>query len=381
MGEHESFMEEALGLARLGRGWTSPNPVVGAVIVKGGKVVGRGWHREFGGPHAEVLALREACQRAKGAVLYCTLEPCNHTGKTPPCTRALIRAGIARVVLGSRDPNPAAAGGVAALQSAGISLSTGVCEDKCHKLNAPFFKWVSTGLPLVSVKWAMSADGKIATAQRDSKWITQEEARRLAHRLRAQHDAVLVGIGTLLADGPQLNCRLVSAGAGGRAPKQPLRVILDTFARTPTDAPLWNVPDAGAVIVACGHGAPKQRIAALRAKGAGIIQCAAEQERLPVREVLRALAQRGVLSVLVEGGGEVLGAVLDGGLADMAYVFVAPKVIGGREGIPAVGGKGVSRIAEAHALRGPTVHALGEDVLICGVLSAWEYEREPIMDK
>jgi len=375
MGEHESFMEEALRLARQGRGWTSPNPVAGAVVVQGGKIVGRGWHREFGGPHAEVLALGEARQSARGAVMYCTLEPCNHTGKTPPCVKALIRAGIAKVVLGAKDPNPVAAGGATALRAAGITVSTGVCEEQCRKQNAPFFKYIATGLPLVTVKWAMSADGKIATARRDSKWITQAEARALVHRLRAQHDAVLVGIGTVLSDAPLLNCRLADAGGGGRAAKQPRRVILDTFARTPVDAPLWTAQDAGPVIVACGDGAPRERVAALRAKGADIIQCAAEQDRLPMKEVLAALGKRGVLSVLVEGGGETLGAVVDAGLADMAYVFVAPTVIGGRGGIPAVGGTGVSRMAEAHALRGSSVHTLGQDVLMCGALSSWEYER------
>jgi len=367
-------------LARLGRGWTSPNPVVGAVIVKAEKIVGHGWHKEFGGPHAESMALQAAGEAARGATLYCTLEPCNHTGKTPPCAPAVIQAGITRVVLGAPDPNPVAAGGLAALRSAGIDVSTGVCEDECRRLNAPFFKHVATGLPLVSVKWAMSADGKIATAQRDSKWITGTAARALAQRLRAQHDAVLVGIGTVLADAPRLNCRVPGVPNAGKGPKQPRRVILDACARTPLEAPLWTAPDAGPVIVACGSAAPAEGVAALRAKGADIIQCQAEQGRLPLKEVLAALAERGVLSVLIEGGGEVLGSVLDAGLADMGYVFIAPKIIGGREGIPAVGGTGAARVAEAQTFRDAKVRVLGKDVFISGVLSAWEYERGPILE-
>lgn len=365
-------MHEALCLARRGRGWVSPNPVVGAVVVSAGRIVGRGWHKAFGGPHAEVSALQEAGELARGATLYCALEPCSHTGKTPPCVQAVTRAGIATVVLGAPDPNPLAAGGADALRAAGVAVVTGVCEDECRALNAPFFKHVATGLPLVSVKWAMSADGKIANARGDSKWITSDEARAWAHRLRAQHDAVLVGIGTLLKDAPLLTCRL------DVPVRQPRRVVLDARARTPLDAPLWAAPNGGPVVIACGTDAAAERVAALRAGGADVIQCGAEGGRLPLRPVLTALAERGVLSVLAEGGSEVLGSVLDGNLADMAYVFIAPKVVGGSGSVPAVGGRGVNCVADALALRAVRVRTVGQDVLLSGVFGAWEYEREPL---
>src|SRR4051812_9970720 len=190
---HEAFLDEALALAARGLGWVSPNPMVGALVVKNGKVIGRGWHKQFGGPHAEIFALQEAGIEARGATLYCTLEPCNHTGKTPPCVQAVLRAGIAEVVLGARDPNPVAAGGADALREAGVKVITDVRVNECRALNAAFFKHTATGLPLVSLKWAMTADGKIATASGDSKWISGEAAREYAHRLRAEHDAVLVG--------------------------------------------------------------------------------------------------------------------------------------------------------------------------------------------
>lgn len=375
MRTHENFMQAALQLARRGRGWTSPNPVVGALVVKNNKIAGRGWHQKFGGPHAEVLALQAAGPAARGATLYCTLEPCNHQGKTPPCVQAVLRAGIAKVVLGSLDPHPLAAGGLKALRAAGIQVGTGVCAEECRRLNAPFFKYVTTGLPLVSVKWAMSADGKIATRQRDSKWITGPQARALARRLRAEHDAVLVGIGTVLADSPRLNCRPADAGSGGRSFKQPWRVILDSQARTPLAAPLWQARGAGPVLVVCGSTAPKKRLAALRAKGAGIIQCGGAAERLPLKEVLAALGKRGILSVLAEGGSEVLGSLLDAGLADMAYVFIAPRILGGREGLTAVSGRGLARVGQARLWRAIQVRMVGADVLVSGALSKWEYER------
>jgi diaminohydroxyphosphoribosylaminopyrimidine deaminase/5-amino-6-(5-phosphoribosylamino)uracil reductase len=380
MSEHSTFLLEALKLARLGRGWTSPNPVVGAVVVKDGAIVGRGWHKAFGGPHAEVFALQEAGERARGATLYCTLEPCTHTGKTPPCTQAVIKAGISTVVLGARDPNPVAAGGVASLRSAGITVITGVCENECHKVNAPFLKHVATGLPLVTVKWAMTADGKIATPRGESKWITGEPARASAHVLRGQHDAVLVGIGTVLADRPSLNCRHTrqTETSAPPAPKQPRRVILDTNARAPLDAPLWSVADAGPVVIVCGAEAPSERVAALRAKGAEVIALQTEQGRLPIRGVLAALGARGVLSVLIEGGSQVLGAVLDARLADMACVFVAPRIIGGKESVPAVGGAGVGHMADALNLQSLEVCRAGRDVLISGTLSPWEYDRQAL---
>ncbi len=369
--QDNALMDEALALAAKGGAWVSPNPMVGALVVRDGQIVGRGWHQRHGGPHAEVFALREAGEQARGATLYCTLEPCNHTGKTPPCAQAVIAAGIARVVLGARDPNPVAAGGLATLRAAGIDVLTGVRENECKLLNAAFFKVVRTALPLVSLKWAMSADGKIATATRDSKWISSAASRQFAHALRAQHDAVLVGIGTLLADGARLTCRV--PGDAQTAMRQPRRVILDSLARTPLDAPIWGEPDGGAVMIVTGPSAPAERLAALRARGAEILSLDSQAPHPPLRAVLEGLARQKIQSVLVEGGSQVLGAFRDSQLADRAYIFIAPKIIGGADALTPVGGNGAARVSEAPALSEISVERIGDDVLLRGRLGNWSW--------
>ncbi|HEY3320895.1 MAG TPA: bifunctional diaminohydroxyphosphoribosylaminopyrimidine deaminase/5-amino-6-(5-phosphoribosylamino)uracil reductase RibD [Planctomycetota bacterium] len=389
MPTHAEFIEQALTLAEQGRGWVSPNPMVGALVVHDGQIAGRGWHQQFGGPHAEVFALQDAGPRARGATLYCTLEPCDHTGKTPPCVNAVIKAGIKTVVLGARDPNPVAAGGIATLREAGIDVITGVGEDACKLLNAAFFKVVSRRLPLVSLKWAMSADGKIATATGDSKWISNEASREIGHRLRAEHDAILVGIRTLLADGSRLTCRKKNMGPGGTgnlaeqeaAPpacpchtvRQPRRVILDSSARTPLDAPLWEEADGGPVIVFAASTADSERVSALQARGAEVILLRPTARGLPLRGVLEALVQRGVLSVLVEGGSAVLGSFVGENLADRAYIFVAPKIIGGSEAPGPVGGEGAEKISAAQSLSNVSVQTQGGDVLLSGRLGTWDW--------
>lgn len=369
---HDKFMKEALRLALRGQGWVSPNPMVGAIVVKNGKITGKGWHRQFGGPHAEIFALKNSGAVSKGATLYCTLEPCAHSGKTPPCVESLIQAGIKTVVLGASDPNPTAGGGAKRLQAAGIEVITGICELECKRLNAHFFKSVMTGLPLVSVKWAMTADGKIATACGDSKWVSSDESRSFGHVLRSQHDAILIGMGTLLADGPLLTCR----HATQRNVRQPLRVILDSQARTPLNAPIWSAKNGGPVTIACSASAPASRRKALQKIGADLIICSGiGKGRLPIREVLSALTRRGVLSVLVEGGSNVLGSFVDAGLVDRAYVFIAPKILGGSKSMTAVGGKGVNRIADALALQSVKIQQLGPDILISGMVGSWVWNR------
>ena len=369
MSTHDAFIDEALALAVRGRGFVSPNPMVGALVVKDGRIVGRGYHQEFGGPHAEIFALREAGELARGATLYCTLEPCNHFGKTPPCAHAVIAAGVQTVVLGARDPNPDAKGGVEALRAAGIEVVTGVRERECRELNAAFFKRVRTGLPFITLKWAMSADGRIATVTGDSKWITSETAREHAHGLRAQHDAVLAGIGTLLADGSRLNCRLPS----GVRIRQPARVILDSQLRTPPDAPLFQTRDAGPVIIACKASAPDERKHALSKAGAALIA----DEQLPsaaaLPEVLKALAQRGIQSVLVEGGSRVLGSFIDAGLCDAAVIYVGSKLLGGASALGPVGGGGVARVKDALPLRDLAVETAGPDIVIRGRCGDWAW--------
>lgn len=376
MDAHEKWMDHALALAERGRGWVSPNPVVGAVVVRDDAAVGQGWHREFGGPHAEVLALREAGDRARGATLYCTLEPCNHSGKTPPCTRAVIESGIARVVLGARDPNPAAAGGVEALRAAGIEIIEGVRERECRRINAPFFKFMATGLPLVTLKWAMSLDGRIATRSGDSKWISGDPARAIVHRMRARHDAVLAGVGTVMVDDPSLNARLEDPAAAAAA-RQPRRVVLDPSARMRLDGMIWTAAPAGPLLVAVVRPEDAEttaRIGALRAKGAEIVEATRDEAfNVSAAEVLRELGKRGVLSVLVEGGAHTHGQFIDARLADRVCAFVAPAIVGGKEARSAVNGLGAESMADAWKLipGSAQMQAVGDDFLIEGALSEW----------
>jgi len=375
--DHEHYIDEALLLAARGRGWVSPNPVVGALVVRDGKIVGRGWHKKFGGPHAEVFALQEAGEAARGATLYCTLEPCNHTGKTPPCSQAVIAAGIKCVVLGASDSNPAADGGIEAMRAAGIEVIDGIRGDACRRINAPFFKYLATGLPLVNLKWAMTLDGKIASASGDSKWITSDAAREEAQLLRAAHDAVLVGIGTMLADQPRLNCRVTKDGAEVH---QPRRIILDNQARTPLDGPFWSAEPAGAVTVVCKANAPLARVGALQNRGAHVLRIADafddvdEGEKEPeLQGVLRGLGDMGIRSILVEGGSRVLGSFVDEHFCDGAFAFIAPRILGGAASLAAVGGGGESTMAETLNLRRAAMRQVGPDYLLSGVLSEWDW--------
>ena len=372
---HEKWMDEALALAARGTGWVSPNPMVGAVVVKNGIAVGRGWHEKFGGPHAEVHALLQAGSDARGAILYCTLEPCNHTGKTPPCTQAVIAAGIATVVLGARDPNPVASGGIAALRAAGIVVIEGVRELECRWSNAAFFKFVQTGLPLVALKWAMSLDGRIAAASGDSKWITCEASREHAHLLRSRYDAVAVGIGTVLADNPSLNVRVKDATV-----RHPRRVIFDTHARTPTLSRLFQVPPGGAMIMTNlrANADARKRMSALRDAGADVIEVDVDASgSVSIGAALSEFGKRGVLSVMVEGGARLLGAFADAKCADRVHAFVAPKIIGGEKSLSAISGHGVLRVADALKFidGSMTTRQIGEDVLIEGALSEWGWSR------
>ena len=357
---HSKYMKRALRLAARGR--TSPNPMVGAVIVAGGKLVGEGYHKEYGGPHAEVWALEAAGERARSATAYVTLEPCSHYGKTPPCTKALIEAGVARVVAAVVDPNPKVRGrGVKMLREAGIEVEVGVLEAEAKRLNAAYFKHTTMGLPLVSLKAAMSLDGKIATAAGESQWITGERARKEAHRLRAVHDAVLVGVGTVLADEPRLTVRKVRG-------RSPLRVVVDSEARTPPEAALLTA-DERPPIIAVTERAPKDRVEALERAGAEVWVGPAADGKVDLRALLRWLAERQIQSVLVEGGGTVAAAALAAGLVDRVYFFIAPLIIGGERARTPVEGEGIARLAEAWRLEGMKVRRIGEDLLISGEMA------------
>ena len=372
MASHEEFMIEALSLARHGVGWTSPNPIVGALVVRDDEILGRGWHERFGAAHAEVAALGQAGGRARGSTLYVTLEPCNHHGKTRPCVHAIIKAGIKRVVMGVRDPNPVAGGGAAALKAAGIEVIDGVLDQECRLALAPFFRFIRTKRPLVSAKWAMTADGKIATVRGDSKWITSAKARAFAHTLRAAHDAVMVGIGTVMTDAPLLTARLGLAAPDGTS-WQPRRVVLDSQGRMPLDAPMWTAENGGPIVIFVGEDATRDRVCELQDKGAEVIPVPNTDGRLCIDTVMQKLTEQGVISLYVEGGSEVLGSFIDRKVVDRVYVFIAPKIIGGRESVTAVRGQGVDRVSQSQEMDVVQVRQFDRDLMIEGRVGDWSW--------
>jgi len=351
-------MARALELARQALGTTSPNPAVGAVIVKDGEIVGGGFTQPPGGPHAEVVALERAGEGATGAVMFVTMEPCNTFGRTPPCTRALIHAGIASVHMATLDPNPRVrGGGKKELEQAGITARLGEHAQEALELNDAYVKHITTGLPLVAAKFAMSLDGKIATRRRDSRWVTGPQARAFAHRLRFWSDAVMVGVNTVLADDPHLTAR----DEQDNVIKAPLRVVVDSSGRTPPGARVFQGPGKTLLAVArpgLGEKYPEAELAELPAPGG----------RVDIEGLLSLLGKRGIIQVLVEGGGELLGSLFDRGLVDKVYAFIAPVIVGGRAAVPAVGGEGVETLAQASRLEGVHQEQLGEDLLVWGYL-------------
>ncbi len=357
------MMGRALTLALGGRGRTSPNPLVGAVLVKDGAVVGEGYHAHVGGPHAEVGALDAAGEGARGATLYVTLEPCCHTGRTPPCTDAIIQAGVSRVVAAVHDPNPAVCGqGLARLREAGLAVDVGVCEAEARAQNAAFFTWVTLGRPLGILKAGMSLDGKIATRAGEARWITGAAARRRAHALRAEVDAVLVGAETALRDDPMLTAR------DAPAPRQPLRVVADSHARLPLGHKLVRTARHVPTLVATTPGAPGDRVATLKAAGVEVLVVDAPGPRVDLRALAGALAKRDVTSLLIEGGGTLHAAALEAGIVDRVALFMAPLLLGGRDAVPVLGGVGAATLGEAWRLTDVTVEQVGDDWLFTGTV-------------
>jgi diaminohydroxyphosphoribosylaminopyrimidine deaminase/5-amino-6-(5-phosphoribosylamino)uracil reductase len=339
-----SFMDRAFELAERGRGATSPNPIVGAVIVKDGEIVGAGYHERYGGPHAEVNALAQAGSRASGATLYVTLEPCSISGKTPPCTDAIVAAGIARTVVPVLDPNPRVSGrGVSILREAGVEVELGLMREQARTLNAPYFKYRSTGLPFTTLKLALSLDGRIAPPPGGPRWTSSAASRELVHTMRAKADCVMVGIGTVLADDPRLTVRRAETGgqvAGGGSPesepRQPARLVLDTQLRIPADSAIVTGARAVRTIVACCHSVDSSRRAALENAGVTVWRSAARDGALDLAFVLRRAAGEGFISLLSEGGASVASSLLQGGLVDRVAFFVAPRLYGAG-GTPAFG--------------------------------------------
>lgn len=360
----ERFMRAALREAERGRGRTRPNPLVGAVLVRSGRIIARGHHLEAGGPHAEVVALQEAGARARGADLFVTLEPCNHFGRTPPCTEALLAAGVRRVYFGSRDPNPAVRGhGGRRLRAAGVEVTAGVLRAECDEANRQWLKFVTRGLPWVHLKAAVTLDGKLSTASGDSRWITSVPARERVHRLRDELDAVLIGIGTALADDPRLTARRPSRPSGGPA-RDPVRVVVDSAARLPLAARMLRRRSGAPTWVAVSRRAGAPRVQALERAGATVLRCrGAAGGRVDLRDLLRKLAARSITSVLVEGGAAVHGSFLDQGLWDELSLFVAPKLAGAAA--PSWAGvRGPARMVDAAAFRLVRASAVGGDALL-----------------
>ena len=357
----EKFMRQAVDLARQGEGRTAPNPPVGALLVRDGKVVGEGFHPAAGQPHAEIFALRQAGPLARGATLYVTLEPCCHQGRTGPCTAALIEAGVSRVLIGATDPNPRVSGrGAALLREAGISVETGVLGQTCQGLIAPFAKHVTSGLPYVLFKAAMTLDGRTATANGDSRWISCEESRALVHRLRDRVDGILIGSGTVLADNPRLTTRLA---AGGR---NPARIVIDSRLVTPCGAEVYNpASPARRILVTAGHH-PEQLLRPFLERGVEIMRGRLRGQLLDLGDIMKQLGDSGLLFLMLEGGASLAGAMLRAGLIDRLMLFIAPRLIGGADGYPLLSGTGVASIREAWQLTDVQSRQVGSDILIEG---------------
>lgn len=363
--EDQRYMKEALRLATKGQGKTSPNPMVGAVAVLAGNIVGRGYHEKAGGPHAEVNALREAGERARGATLYVTLEPCNHFGRTPPCTQAVVEAGISRVVAGMADPNPNVTGrGCQRLKELGLSVEVGVLEEECRELNQAFIKHTTTGLPYVTIKAAATLDGRIATRTGDSRWVSNELSRRFVHRLRHNLDSVLVGVETAVKDDPQLTAR----GYAALHCRQPVRIVLDSHLRLGMESKLVKTARDVPVWVACTESAPREKEFTLSEAGVTVIRVLSRNNRVDLADLLQQLGKRQMMSLLVEGGSRVLGTFIESGLGDDFHFFYAPKILGDEQGVPMIqsGERGRSTMSEALQVHSVRVRRFGQDVMISG---------------
>ena len=358
--QDKEYMREALRLAQNAIGRTSPNPMVGAVVVKDGRVVGAGWHRKAGTPHAEIHALRMAGDLAHGATLYVTLEPCVHTGQTGPCTEAILEAGVKRVVAAMEDPNPLVSGrGLQRLRAAGVEVECGLLESEARRLNEAFVTWVTERRPFVTLKMAMTLDGKIATTSGESQWITGERSRLHGHELRDRHDAILVGIGTVLKDKPSLTTRLPDGNG-----RHPCRVVLDSHARTPLDTP-FLLDGLAPVLIAVTESAPEERVKRLRDFGAEVL-CAGNGPEVDLSYLMQALAEKHICSLLVEGGGTVHFSFLSAGLADKVCAFIAPRLLGGRSALTVVEGGGFSRLSDAVRLSDIEIETLDSDLYLQG---------------
>ena len=358
-------MERAISLAKLALGQVSPNPAVGALIVRDDDIVGQGYTQPPGSSHAEIMALNEAGARASGGVMYVTLEPCCHYGRTPPCTKAIIAAGIKEVHAAMLDPNPLVSGkGLKELENAGIKTHLGEHADDASEIVESYVKFITTGRPFVTIKYAMSLDGKIAARTGDSKWISSDESRRYVHFLRYTTDAVMVGVNTILTDDPQLTSR--ASIRGGVAKNQPLRVIVDAHGRTPLTAKVFNLP--GQVLLAVSDKVSAAQKKAYKKLGAEVLELPAKRGLIDLDKLLIVLGKKQIAGVLVEGGAALLGSLCDNNLVDKAVVFVAPVIIGGEKARTAVGGKGADKVVNSIKLQRVKTRRSDSDMMITGYI-------------
>ena len=360
----EHFMQMALDLAQKGQGFTSPNPMVGAVVVKDGQVVGSGYHQAAGKPHAEVNAIDDAGDAAAGATIYVNLEPCNHTGRTPPCTHKIIRSGIQRVVVAMQDPNPdVTGGGIDYLKSKGLQVIAGVCQAEARQLNEVFIKFITTGRPFVTLKCAATLDGRIATRSGDSKWITNEQSRGHVHHLRHCADGILVGVNTVKADNPSLTTRL-DGGTG----KDPIRIILDTHLSVPEDAGILRLESDSDTVLVVGAKVDPHKRAIVEKKGARILEAPLKGNRIDMAGLMEQLGAMGITSLLIEGGGRVIASALHSEVVDKIVFFYAPKILGGDDGISICRGQGPGAMRDSIAVKNISVRRFGDDVMIEGYI-------------
>lgn len=356
----EDYMIHALALAERGRGRTSPNPVVGAVIVKDGKIIGEGWHKKCGENHAEINAFEDAAAKENdvaGAEMYVTLEPCSHYGKTPPCAKAIIEKKIGKVYVGLLDPNPLVAGrGIRMMEEAGIRVESGILEEQCRRINEIFLKYITTKQPFVVMKTAMTLDGKIAAYTGDSKWVSGEASRKIVQQMRNSLTGIMAGIGTVLADDPQLTCRL----EGGR---DPVRIIADSSLRIPLDAKVLKDENC---IIAAAEGCDQNKLKQLQEKGVTVLLTKAEHGRVDLKDLMEQLGARGIDSILLEGGGGLNEAALKAGIVDRTVTFIAPKFIGGKDAKTPVEGRGFEKMSQAICLKNIQINRVGDDLMIQG---------------
>ncbi|MBR5255341.1 MAG: bifunctional diaminohydroxyphosphoribosylaminopyrimidine deaminase/5-amino-6-(5-phosphoribosylamino)uracil reductase RibD [Bacteroidales bacterium] len=356
----KQYMQEAIALAERGYGHTAPNPMVGCVLVKDGRTIGRGWHRQYGDLHAEREALAACTEDPAGATAYVTLEPCCHHGKQPPCTDALLEAGIARVVVGLTDPNPLVCGkGIEILREHGVKVEVGLMADKIREQNRIFLKYITERRPWVTLKVAMTLDGKIATADGDSRWVTSPRARVFVHRLRGGHSGICVGAGTVRADNPMLDCRLTEY-------KNPVRILPDSLASLSPESRIAQSARSIRTILVHTEAADIDRLKQLRDCGVETLACKTDNGRIDLRDMLCQLGAQGIDSILLEGGEELNGSFFEQGLVDEYYFFVAPKILGGREALSAIGGNGFAKMADALAVNIDSIRHFGQDFLLHG---------------